>query len=110
MAERYEVIGDVRGPGMFIGLDLVTSRDTREPATDACKRAWQYAVNIGLLTWFGGAENVLKFKPPLTITDEEFHAMLSRIEQVVAFVESEVLGPKTPAGRPGVRGRNHVTV
>jgi len=91
MAERYGCIGDVRGPGLFIGVDLVLDRETREPATRACRRAFQYALDIGLLTWFGGAGgNVLKLKPPLTTSLEDLELMLDRIESVVQFVERDV--------------------
>jgi 4-aminobutyrate aminotransferase-like enzyme len=90
LAGRYPVIGDVRGPGLFIGVDLVTDRETRVPATAACTRAREYALDIGLLTGFGGAGNVLKFKPPLTSTDEEIDAMLDRCEQLIDFVDSAV--------------------
>ena len=90
MAKTYEVIGDVRGPGLFVGVDLVTDRSTREPASDACTQAWEHAMDIGLITWFGGSGNVLKFKPPLTSTDEEIERMLERAEAVIAFVETHV--------------------
>ena len=55
MAERYEVIGDVRGPGLFIGVDLVVDRETTEPATEACTEALDHALDHGLITYFGGA-------------------------------------------------------
>ena len=45
-----------------------------------------------LITWFGGAGNVLKFKPPLTSSDDEIDEMLARCESVIAFVEHEVYG------------------
>ena len=78
LRERYECIGDIRGPGLFIGIDLVVDRETREPATEACARAFDHALEIGLLTWFGGAGgNVLKLKPPLTIADDDFDEMLT---------------------------------
>ena len=35
MADKYEVIGDIRGPGLFIGIDLVEDRDTKKPASTA---------------------------------------------------------------------------
>jgi 2,2-dialkylglycine decarboxylase (pyruvate) len=89
MAERYEVIGDVRGPGLFIGVDLVTDRDTREPATAACSGALDHALDLGLLTYFGGAGNVLKFKPPAVTSDEDIELMLDRSEQTIAYVERE---------------------
>lgn len=90
LAERYEVVGDVRGPGLFIGIDLVEDRDTKKPATDACREAWTWAMDHGLITWFGGAGNVLKFKPPLTTPEDEFDEMLDLVEQTVACVEQRV--------------------
>ena len=91
LRDRYACIGDVRGPGLFIGVDLVVDRDTREPATEACARAFDHALEIGLLTWFGGAGgNVFKLKPPLTISDGDFDEMLSRVEAVIDFVETSV--------------------
>src|SRR5262245_15404069 len=54
MAKRYEVIGDIRGPGLFIGIDFVQNRKTKRPATEACREAWSYALERGLITQFGG--------------------------------------------------------
>jgi 2,2-dialkylglycine decarboxylase (pyruvate) len=90
LADKYEVVGDVRGPGLFIGVDLVTDRESRRPATDVCLDAWEFALDRGLLTWFGGSGNVLKFKPPLVTSDAELDEMLSRVEDVVAFVDERV--------------------
>ena len=91
MAARYPVIGDVRGPGLFIGVDFVQDRTTRVPATDACREAWEYGLERGLLTQFGGvAENVLKFKPPLTTPEPDFKRMLDLIEEMVRFIQQKV--------------------
>ena len=50
-----------------------------------------HALDIGLLTWFGGAGgNVLKLKPPLTITDDDFDEVMNRIEAVIDFVETAI--------------------
>jgi 4-aminobutyrate aminotransferase-like enzyme len=93
LAERYEVIGDVRGPGLFIGVELVEDRAERRPATDACTAAWDHAMERGLVTWFGGAGgNVLKFKPPLTSSDDEIDRMLELCGETIAFVEQSVHG------------------
>ncbi len=54
MAERYDVIGDVRGPGLFIGVDYVEDRKTKTPASAACVLAWEFAIEQGLITQFGG--------------------------------------------------------
>jgi 4-aminobutyrate aminotransferase-like enzyme len=91
MAERFDVIGDVRGPGLFIGVDYVEDRKTKAPATAACQLAWEYALDHGLITQFGGlSSNVLKFKPPLTTPAADFHKMLDICEEVTAFIQQEV--------------------
>ena len=92
-AERFEAIGDVRGPGLFVGVDFVTDRRTKEPATAVCADAWRYAVGEGLLCQFGGiGGNVLKFKPPLTTPDEDFERMLDLVDDVARFIEERVHG------------------
>ena len=91
MAERYSVIGDIRGPGLFVGIDFVQDRTSKSPATKACQEAWEFALDRGLITQFGGVGgNVLKFKPPLTVPDEDFRRMLDLVEDVAAFIQRRV--------------------
>jgi 4-aminobutyrate aminotransferase-like enzyme len=91
LAERYPVIGDVRGPGLFIGVDFVENKASRTPATAACREAWEYGLERGLLTQFGGvSENVLKFKPPLTTPENEFQRMLDLVEEMVELIQRRV--------------------
>ena len=91
LARRYEVIGDVRGPGLFIGVDFVEDRETKAPATAACRKAWAYALDRGLITQFGGlGSNVLKFKPPLTTPEADFKRMLEISADTAAFIQKEV--------------------
>jgi 4-aminobutyrate aminotransferase-like enzyme len=96
LAARYEVIGDVRGPGLFIGVDFVESRESKKPATAACHEAWAFALDRGLITQFGGvSQNVYKFKPPLTTPQMDFERMLDISEDVVAFIQEKVHGHKS---------------
>ena len=91
LARRYDVIGDVRGPGLFVGVDFVEDQRTKAPATEACRKAWEFAIDNGLITQFGGmSSNVYKFKPPLTTPLEDFESMLDISEKVVAFIQTEV--------------------
>ena len=91
LARRYDVIGDVRGPGLFIGVDFVEDRRTKTPATAACRKAWEFALDRGMITQFGGiGGNVLKFKPPLTTPPADFARMLEIAEDTVAFIQKEV--------------------
>lgn len=97
LARRFEVIGDVRGPGLFIGVDFVEDRRTKTPATAACRKAWEFALDRGLITQFGGiGGNVLKFKPPLTTPAADFDQMLAIVEDTVAFIQNEVARKGTP--------------
>jgi 4-aminobutyrate aminotransferase-like enzyme len=91
MARKYEVIGDVRGPGLFIGVDFVEDRTSKAPATAACRKAWEFALDHGLITQFGGmGSNVLKFKPPLTTPPPDFERMLEIAEETAEFIQREV--------------------
>ncbi|MDR2528167.1 MAG: aminotransferase class III-fold pyridoxal phosphate-dependent enzyme, partial [Synergistaceae bacterium] len=70
MAGRFEFIGDVRGIGLSIGVDLVVDRDTKErhraAAAKICHRAWEKGL---LLSFVSGS--VLRVQPPLVITQKE---------------------------------------
>jgi 4-aminobutyrate aminotransferase / (S)-3-amino-2-methylpropionate transaminase / 5-aminovalerate transaminase len=105
LAHRLEVIGDVRGPGLFIGVDFVEDRQTKVPATAACRKAWDFALDHGLITQFGGiGSNVLKFKPPLTTPEADFRRMLEISVDTVEFIQRQVdeqrhkAGPRQAAG------------
>ena len=61
------------------------------PATVACRKASEFAIDHGLITQFGGfGANVYKFKPPLTTSQADFEDMLQISEEVVAFIQREV--------------------
>lgn len=91
LARKYDVIGDVRGPGLFIGVDYVEDRGTKAPATAACRKAWDFALDHGMISQFGGiSSNVLKFKPPLTTPQPDFERMLEIVEETTAFIQQEV--------------------
>ena len=97
LAGQFDVIGDVRGPGLFIGVDFVQDRHTKTPATAVCRKAWEFALERGLITQFGGlGSNVLKFKPPLTTPPEDFDRMLEIVAEIVAFIQTEVDRKGTP--------------
>ena len=87
MMESYELIGDVRGRGLLIGVDLVRSRETREPARaeamKVCWRAWERGL---VMISFGRFGNVLRIAPPLTITEEELMEGLDIVEASIRDV------------------------
>jgi 4-aminobutyrate aminotransferase/(S)-3-amino-2-methylpropionate transaminase len=82
LMEQYEVIGDVRGKGPMLALELVTDRETKEPATDIAKRLTQVCYDKGLvLLSCGNYGNVIRTLMPFVITDEQLDKGLSILEE-----------------------------
>ena len=84
LSARHELIGDVRGAGLFLGVELVRDRQTREPATaeaaDLINRMKDRGV---LLSTDGPFENVLKIKPPMVLTEAD-------VDMVVRLLDDEL--------------------
>lgn len=80
---RHPLIGDVRGSGLFLGLDLVRSQTTSEPAPDHASYVVNRLREEGILAGTDGPHhNVIKFRPPLIFSESDaefFCAKLSRI-------------------------------
>ncbi|MEJ7751774.1 MAG: aspartate aminotransferase family protein [Candidatus Limnocylindrales bacterium] len=78
---RDERIGDVRGPGLMIGLELVRDRVTREPDAELATAIMQRCADLGLLLLTcGTAHNVIRWIPPLDVTAAEVHEALGIFE------------------------------
>ena len=72
LEERHQLVGGVRGLGLMLGLELVTDRATRTPATTQTLALLEAAREMGVLLGKGGLEgNVLRIKPPLCITEDD---------------------------------------
>ena len=87
MQDRYRVIGDIRGPGLMIGIELVKDRDTREKNCEAEAFMVSEAMKRGLLiggSKYAGLGNVVKIKPPAVITYEELDRVLDIFEELFA--------------------------
>ncbi len=84
LQERHDLIGDVRGVGLFIGVDLVTDRETRAPATQAAalvkERLREERILIGTE---GPADNILKIRPPLTVDAEDVDHLVATLDRVL---------------------------
>jgi len=80
-----ECIGDVRGKGLMIGVELVKNRETKERAADWRNVLVQKAFEKGLLL-LGCGENTIRFCPALTVTKNEIDTCLSIFEEVVKEV------------------------
>lgn len=85
LQNTFECIGDVRGKGLMVGVELVRDRITKERAGDWRNSIIQEAFKKGLLL-LGCGENTLRFCPALTVTAEEIDVCLSIFEEVVREV------------------------
>jgi 4-aminobutyrate aminotransferase-like enzyme len=84
MAERLPILGDVRGKGLMIGLEIVDPRD-KAPAAAAAKSLEGRIVKRGaLISTTGVNANILRVTPPLVITDEEIDRACDAIEGSLA--------------------------
>lgn len=84
LAEKHTLIGDVRGMGLFLGVELVRDRKTLEPATAEARtilnRMRQQGVLIGLT---GYHNNVLKIRPPLTFSEGNADMLADTLDHVL---------------------------
>jgi 4-aminobutyrate aminotransferase-like enzyme len=85
LQSKYPLIGDVRGSGLFLGLDLVLSRETREPAPLQASYVVNRLRDHGILAGTDGPHrNVIKLRPPLIFTDNDAAHFCSKLESVLA--------------------------
>jgi 4-aminobutyrate aminotransferase/(S)-3-amino-2-methylpropionate transaminase len=85
--ERFPLIGDVRGLGAMMGMELVLDRATRQPAGDQAKALVQYAYEHGLvLLSCGKFGNVIRTLMPLVITDDQLEEGLRIMEDGLATI------------------------
>jgi len=83
MKDRHPLIGDVRGLGLFLGIELVKDRQTRERATDEAEAVMYAALSKGL-SFKLTMGNIITLTPALTITREEMDKALDIIEECIA--------------------------
>src|SRR5690606_2378886 len=82
LAGTHSLIGDVRGRGLFLGVELVTDRATREPATAAARRVINGLRDRGVLVGETGRyENVVKIRPPLPFAHEHADLLLAALDE-----------------------------
>jgi 4-aminobutyrate aminotransferase-like enzyme/Ser/Thr protein kinase RdoA (MazF antagonist) len=85
LQERHVLIGDVRGSGLFVGIDLVLDRDTRAPAPLQASYAVNRLRDCGILTGADGPHhNVIKLRPPLIFSEPDADLFVSTLGSVLA--------------------------
>ena len=85
LAQRHPLIGDVRGRGLFLGVELVTNRSTRAPAEAAATGVINCLRERGvLLSTDGPLHNVLKIKPPMVFARGDADRLLEQLDTALA--------------------------
>jgi 4-aminobutyrate aminotransferase len=94
LKDRHELIGDVRGMGLMVGVELVRNRATKERAVEARDRVIQACFRRGLLL-LGCGECTVRFCPPLVVGPEEVETALSIFDEALTEVVSSERGAGT---------------
>jgi len=87
MKEKYEIVGDVRGRGLFVGVEIVKDKRTKARGEAEAKEIMDYGFHHGLLVIMAG-RNTLRVIPPLNISEEEMDEGLDILEEGISMVNS----------------------
>jgi len=84
LEQKYDLIGDIRGHGLWAGVELVRDRRSKEPADEEAKRAINMMKDRGVLMGrIGQYDNVLKMRPPMPFSQEHADLLLSTLDEVL---------------------------
>ncbi len=84
LRKRHEILGDIRGSGLFLGLDLVRNRDTREPATPQASYVVNRLRECGILAGTDGPHhNVIKLRPPLIFAESDADLFVQTLDSIL---------------------------
>ena len=87
LESRHEMIGDVRGSGLFFGIELVHDRETKAPAADKARAIVNRMRHKGvLMSKIGEHDNVLKLRPPLCFSRENAALLIDTLDEVMGAV------------------------
>jgi 2,2-dialkylglycine decarboxylase (pyruvate) len=89
LTERHEQVGDVRGRGLLVGVELVVDRETREPANDLGAAVTAECLRRGLsmnIVRAGSSANCFRIAPPLPVTEDEIDLAVTILDESLAAV------------------------
>jgi 4-aminobutyrate aminotransferase len=86
--ETHPMVGDVRGRGLMIGVEIVKDKETRATAHDERDRIVELAFERGIL-FLGSGENSIRIAPPLIVTQEQADIAMDVLEECISAVEKE---------------------
>ncbi len=87
LSAKHNIIGQCRGMGLMLGVELVKDRNTKEPAKAECLKVFETCRELGVLLGKGGLHgNVLRIKPPMCINSEDVEFLLDALDQALGRV------------------------
>lgn len=89
LMEKHPLIGEVRGMGLMLGVELVRDRETKEPAATEAADVLELCKDRGLIIGKGGLfGNTLRIKPPMCITKADADFMVACLDEVFSLIEA----------------------
>ncbi len=87
---RHEILGDIRGPGLFIGAELVDDRHSKQPATQVASKIINMMKDRGvLISKIGRFDNILKIRPPIVFSKQNSDQVLETLDDVLTQIKHE---------------------
>jgi len=85
LREKHNIIGDVRGRGLLLGIELVKDRQSKEPAKEECAQIMETCKEMGLLLGKGGLwGQTIRFSPPMCVNEQDADFLLEVLDRALA--------------------------
>jgi len=85
LKEKHNVIGDVRGKGLLLGIELVKDQQSKEPAKEECAQVVETCKEMGLLLGKGGLwGQTIRFSPPMCVNEQDADFLLEVLDRALA--------------------------
>ena len=96
---KHRIVGDVRGRGLMIGVELVKDQQSKAPVGEIRDRVVELAFERGLL-FLGAGESAIRIAPPLIVTKEQADVALDVLEECISAAEKQGDSKKPSSGKP----------
>ena len=84
---KYPIIGDVRGKGLMLGVEMVKDRTTKEPAKAECTKVLETCKELGLLLGKGGLQgHTIRFAPPMILNQADADFILECLDNALSVL------------------------
>jgi len=96
---KHRIVGDLRGRGLMIGVELVKDQQSKAPIGEVRDRVVELAFERGLL-FLGAGESAIRIAPPLIVTKEQADVALDVLEECIGAAEKQGDSKKPSSGKP----------